>query len=62
VGPSTDAFLDRTRQLIERIGARRATEVRTLRIGERGVEIGAPFQRLRGVLAGLPTPRGSGGQ
>jgi circadian clock protein KaiC len=37
-------------------GVRHATEVRRMSIDDRGIEVGAPFTGLRGVLTGLPTP------
>jgi circadian clock protein KaiC len=37
-------------------GVRHATEVRTMNIEARGMEVGAAFRGLRGVLTGLPVP------
>jgi circadian clock protein KaiC len=48
--------LERGITVLKARGVRHATEVRRMRIGDRGVEIGAPFENLRGVLTGLPTP------
>ena len=35
-------------------GVRHATDVRRMSLEPGGVEVGAPFQGLRGVLTGLP--------
>jgi len=48
--------LDRGLSVLKARGVRHGTEVRRMRIGERGVEVGAAFENLRGVLTGLPTP------
>jgi circadian clock protein KaiC len=52
--------LDRGISVLKARGVRHGTEVRRMRIGERGVEVGAPFENLRGVLTGLPTPLRAG--
>jgi circadian clock protein KaiC len=51
--------LDRGISVLKARGVRHATDVRRLNIKDRGVEVGAPFKGLRGVLTGLPTPLGA---
>jgi circadian clock protein KaiC len=51
-----DGRLDRGISVLKARGVRHATEVRRMRIGDRGVEVGTPYTGLRGVLTGLPTP------
>jgi circadian clock protein KaiC len=51
-----DGRLDRGISVLKARGVRHATEVRKLSVGDGGVEVGAPFKGLRGVLTGLPTP------
>jgi len=51
-----DGRLDRGISVLKARGVRHATEVRKMSIEGRGVEVGAPFRGLRGVLTGLPTP------
>jgi circadian clock protein KaiC len=51
-----DGRLERGISVLKARGVRHATEVRKLSIEGRGIEIGAPFRGLRGVLTGLPTP------
>jgi circadian clock protein KaiC len=53
-----DGRLDRGISVLKARGIRHATEVRRLNVEDRGVEVGAPFKGLRGVLTGLPTPTG----
>ena len=54
-----DGRLDRGISVLKARGVRHATEVRRMNVVEaRGVEVGAPFKGLRGVLTGLPTPTG----
>ncbi|MBI5068569.1 MAG: AAA family ATPase [Deltaproteobacteria bacterium] len=48
--------LDRGISVLKARGVRHATEVHKLAIGDGGVEVGEPYQGLRGVLTGLPTP------
>jgi circadian clock protein KaiC len=56
-----DGRLDRGISVLKARGVRHATDVRRMNIQEGGVEVGAPFKGLRGVLTGLPTPLGAGG-
>ena len=52
--------LERGLSVLKVRGAKHATDVRRMTLGPGGVEIGAPFKGLRGVLTGLPvrwTPR-----
>jgi circadian clock protein KaiC len=51
-----DGRLDRGISVLKARGVRHATEVRQLGVGAHGLEVGAPFRGLRGVLTGLPTP------
>jgi circadian clock protein KaiC len=51
--------LDRGISVLKARGVRHATDVRRLHVKDRGVEVGAPFKGLRGVLTGLPTPLGA---
>ena len=51
-----DGRLDRGISVLKARGVRHATEVRKMSIEGRGIEVGAPFRGLRGVLTGLPTP------
>ena len=51
-----DGRLDRGISVLKARGVRHTTEVRRMSITDRGIEIGAPFKGLRGVLTGLPTP------
>lgn len=51
-----DGRLDRGISVLKARGVRHATEVRKMSIEDRGIEVGAPFRGLRGVLTGLPTP------
>jgi circadian clock protein KaiC len=48
--------LDRGVSVLKARGVRHATDVRLMSVGDRGVEVGAPFGGLRGVLTGLPVP------
>jgi circadian clock protein KaiC len=49
--------LDRGISVLKARGVRHASDVRRLTIGDGGAQVGAPFEGLRGVLTGLPTPR-----
>ena len=51
-----DGHLERGISVLKARGVRHETEVRKMSIEGRGIEIGAPFRGLRGVLTGLPTP------
>jgi circadian clock protein KaiC len=51
-----DGCLDRGISVLKARGIRHTTEVRKMSIEGRGIEVGAPFRGLRGVLTGLPTP------
>jgi circadian clock protein KaiC len=51
-----DGRLDRGISVLKARGVRHATEVRKMTIEGKGIEVGAPFRGLRGVLTGLPTP------
>jgi len=51
-----DGRLDRGISVLKARGVRHATDVRKLSVEDGGVEVGAPFKGLRGVLTGLPTP------
>ena len=51
-----DGRLDRGISVLKARGVRHATDVRTMNVKDRGIEVGAPFKGLRGVLTGLPTP------
>jgi circadian clock protein KaiC len=51
-----DGHLERGISVLKARGIRHATEVRRMSVGDRGIEVGAPFRGLRGVLTGLPTP------
>lgn len=48
--------LERGLSVLKARGLRHATDVRRLRVERGGVEVGAPFEGLRGVLTGLPVP------
>ncbi len=53
--------LDRGISVLKARGVRHATDVRRMIVKDHhGVEVGAPFKGLRGVLTGLPTPLGGG--
>ena len=54
-----DGRLDRGISVLKARGVRHATDVHRMFVKERGVEVGAPFKGLRGVLTGLPTPSGA---
>lgn len=56
-----DGKLERGISVLKARGIRHSTGVRRLAFAEGGVEVGAPFEGLRGVLTGLPTPVGPGG-
>ena len=55
-----DGKLERGVSVLKARGLSHSTGVRRLVIGEEGVLVGAPFEGLRGVLTGLPTPVGAG--
>lgn len=48
--------LERGLSVLKARGVRHATDVRRLRVEGNGVEVGSPFEGLRGVLTGLPVP------
>ena len=48
--------LERGLSVLKARGVRHATDVRRLSVEHGGVEVGAPFEGLRGVLTGLPVP------
>ena len=48
--------LERGLSVLKARGVRHATDVRRLSVERGGVEVGAPFEGLRGVLTGLPVP------
>ena len=50
--------LERGISVLKARGVRHATDARRLSVGKDGVEVGAPFEGLRGVLTGLPVPVG----
>jgi circadian clock protein KaiC len=53
--------LERGISVLKARGVRHAADVRTMSLGAGGVEVGAPYQSLRGVLTGLPVPPGDTG-
>ena len=55
-----DGSLERGLSVLKARGVRHATEVRRMAFTETGIEVGAPFKGLRGVLTGLPTPLRTG--
>jgi circadian clock protein KaiC len=55
-----DGNLERGISVLKARGVRHATDVRKMNFTESGIEVGAPFKGLRGVLTGLPTPLGAG--
>jgi circadian clock protein KaiC len=48
--------LERGLSVLKARGVRHATDVRRLNVEVGGVQVGAPFEGLRGVLTGLPVP------
>ncbi len=48
--------LDRALSVLKARGVRHAADVRPLSVGSGGVQVGEPFEGLRGVLTGLPVP------
>ena len=48
--------LERGLSVLKARGVRHATDVRRLSVEKGGVEVGVPFEGLRGVLTGLPVP------
>lgn len=48
--------LQRGISVLKARGVRHATDVRRLSVEPGGVQVGAPFAGLRGVLTGLPVP------
>lgn len=48
--------LERGLSVLKARGLRHATDVRRLSVEANGVQVGAPFEGLRGVLTGLPVP------
>jgi circadian clock protein KaiC len=55
-----DGNLERGISVLKARGVRHATDVRRMNFTQSGIEVGAPFKGLRGVLTGLPTPMGAG--
>jgi circadian clock protein KaiC len=51
-----DGRLERGISVLKARGISHATDVRKLHVRDHGIEVGAPFQGLRGVLTGLPSP------
>ncbi len=51
-----DGHLERGLSVLKVRGMRHATDVRRLSVETGGVQVGAPFEGLRGVLTGLPVP------
>jgi circadian clock protein KaiC len=48
--------LERGLSVLKARGVRHATDVRRLSVEPHGIQIGSPFEGLRGVLTGLPVP------
>ena len=48
--------LERGLAVLKARGVGHATDVRTLSVRATGLEVGAPYKELRGVLTGLPVP------
>jgi circadian clock protein KaiC len=48
--------LERGISVLKARGVRHATDVRRLSFSPTGLEVGSPFEGLRGVLTGLPVP------
>ena len=48
--------LERGLSVLKARGLQHATDVRRISVEQGGVQVGAPFQGLRGVLTGLPVP------
>ena len=53
--------LERGISVLKVRGVRHSTEVRRMNLGATGVDVGAPFRGLHGVLTGLPVRSGSEG-
>jgi circadian clock protein KaiC len=51
-----EGHLERGLSVLKARGVRHATDVRRLSVEPHGVEVGSPFEGLRGVLTGLPVP------
>src|SRR6185503_11589864 len=51
-----EGHLERGLSVLKARGVRHATDVRRLSVEKDGVEVGSPFEGLRGVLTGLPVP------
>lgn len=51
-----EGHLERGVSVLKARGVRHATDMRRLRVERDGIEVGAPFAGLRGVLTGLPVP------
>jgi len=51
-----EGHLQRGISVLKARGVRHATDVRRLSVEQGGVQVGAPFEGLRGVLTGLPVP------
>jgi circadian clock protein KaiC len=54
-----DGKLERGISVLKARGVRHATDVRRMNLTESGIEVGAPFKGLRGVLTGIPLPLGT---
>jgi circadian clock protein KaiC len=51
-----EGHLERGLSVLKARGVRHSTDVRRLSVAPGGVEVGSPFEGLRGVLTGLPVP------
>ena len=51
-----EGHLERGISVLKARGVKHATDVRRLKVGQGGVQVGPSFQGLRGVLTGLPVP------
>jgi circadian clock protein KaiC len=51
-----EGHLQRGISVLKARGVKHATDVRRLNVEQGGVQVGAPFEGLRGVLTGLPVP------
>ena len=51
-----DGRLERGLSVLKARGVRHATDVRRLSVEDDGIQVGSPFEGLRGVLTGLPVP------
>ena len=55
-----DGRLERGISVLKARGVRHTTDVRRMNVRPDGIEVAAPFEAMRGVLTGLPTPVGRG--